>query len=115
MDSGHDAEYLAVMLLCRVVTSRFAHVGNLSILCCDQLVVNQLSGTWRIGLKRFQTFVEKVSLDLKGVQWGITWIPRIANPIKTWHWDNYHQDNNTGQTLPDPTLDLQVLKTESPT
>ena len=58
--TGHDAEYLAVTLLSRVVRSRFAYIKNLSIFCSDQLVVNQLSGQWRIQVEQHQQFVKKI-------------------------------------------------------
>jgi hypothetical protein len=85
----HEAEYLATMYLSRVVSSEFPQIRNLWIFSSNQLVVNQLSGTWRIYDQRFQTYAGKIHSNLAQIQWGITWIPRIENQLKNWHWERY--------------------------
>ncbi len=85
--SGHDAEYVSLMFLCRLIKSRFAYIESLSIYSSSKLVVNQLSGRWAIRVQRHQTFVDKITSDLSDIVWDITWTPRIENPIKTWHWE----------------------------
>ncbi len=59
--------------------------------CSDQLVVNQLSGRWQVRVDRLQMFVDKIAGDLSDIRWGITWIPRIENPFKDWHWKQYRE------------------------
>jgi len=89
----HEAEYLAIMLLSRVVRSRFGSIKSLSILSSDQLVVHQLTGRWRIRVDRFQTYVDKIHLSLKDIEWGIAWIPRVGNQLKDSHWERYQEND----------------------
>ena len=81
------------MLLSRVVRSRFGSIKSLSILSSDQLVVHQLTGRWRIRVDRFQTYVDKIHLSLKDIEWGIAWIPRVGNQLKDSHWERYQEND----------------------
>ncbi|MGO9569314.1 MAG: hypothetical protein ACLP5H_17395 [Desulfomonilaceae bacterium] len=94
--TGHDAEYLAVALLSRVVRTRFAHIKNLFIFCSDKLVGHQLSGLWQVRVARHQQFAEKIASNLKNIQWGIKWIPLVEHQLKDWHWENYKKSNEAG-------------------
>ncbi len=87
--SGHDAEYLSVMHLSRAIASSFDNITDLSVYSSSKLLVNQLSGRWAIRVQRHQTFVDKIALDLSNISWNVTWISRIENPMKTWHWEYY--------------------------
>jgi ribonuclease HI len=93
--SGHDAEYLALRLLSSAVKSRFRRVRRLSLFSSSQLVVNQLSGRWRIRVPLHQQFVEEISLNLHDLEWSIEWTPAVANPIKAWHWKHYEEKGDT--------------------
>ena len=96
--SGHDAEYVSVMFLSRVITSHFDCIKNISIYSSSKLVVNQLSGRWAIRLQRHQTFVDKITSDLSNIVWDITWIPRVESHLKDWHWEHFYypEDALTG-------------------
>ncbi len=96
--SGHDAEYLSVMHLSRAITSCFDNITNLSVYSSSKLLVNQLSGRWAIRVQRHQTFVDKITSHFSNINWDVTWIPRIENPMKTWHWEyhSYSKDDSKG-------------------
>ena len=93
--SGHDAEYLALTLLSRVVMKQFVRVHNLRIFCSNQLVVNQLSGRWQVHVDRHRQFVKKITSTLCDIHWGITWLPARDNPLKAWHWEHANKQGAT--------------------
>lgn len=93
--SGHDAEYLALRLLSSAVKCRFPRVRRLSLFSSSQLVVNQLSGRWRIRVPVHQQFVEEISLNLHDLEWSIEWVPGAANSIKAWHWQRVREQGET--------------------
>ena len=109
--SGHEAEYLAVMHLSRAIAIRFPDIKNLWIFSSSQLVVNQLCGRWSTYTDRFQIFADKIHSDLRHIQWGITYKPRLDNPFKNCHWERY-EESHPEQSWTDSAL-RQILKSRS--
>jgi hypothetical protein len=97
--SGHESEYLAVMYLARTIETRFPDVTNLRIYSSSQLVVNQLCGRWTTYIDRFRIFADKIDASLKHLHWGITYIPRLDNRLKDWHWAGYEKSQPAGSPV----------------
>jgi hypothetical protein len=91
--SAHESEYLAVMCLARAVAIRFPDIKNLRIFSSSQLVVNQLCGRWSTYTDRFRIFADKIHTDVRHIHWDISWIPRIENQLKQWHWERYQRSH----------------------
>jgi hypothetical protein len=99
--TGHDAEYLAVRFLTKVVTSQFPYIRTLCIMSSNLLVVNQLCGRWRIRVERYQKLVHMIQSTLEGLHWYVTWIPGGCNPLKPWHWEQ-HKELDSPDSKGDP-------------
>jgi hypothetical protein len=74
-------------------------------------LVNQLCGRWSTYTDHFRIFADKIHSDLRHIQWGITYKPRLDNPFKTWHWQRYEESHPEGSST-DSVL-RQLIKSRS--
>jgi ribonuclease HI len=92
--SPHDAEYKAVIHLLEKLTGH-PEIQKLSILTSSTFVANQVTGKWRINVDRHKGFCQSVigkcigRLANYGVSSVLTYIPKIENLVKEWHWERH--------------------------
>jgi hypothetical protein len=90
--SPHDAEYKALLHLIDSLKDR-PEIKNLSILSSNNMIVNQMTGKWRINVDRHREYYVEVNtgfsrrFKIGGI--GLSYVPKAENRVKEWHWERH--------------------------
>ena len=88
--SPHDAEYKALLHLIDILKDH-SEIENLSVLSSNNMVVNQMTGKWRINVDRHRDYYVEINMGI----WQLfkiatmTYVPKGENRVKAWHWKRH--------------------------
>ncbi len=75
--TNNEAEYLALILLLEEILAR--RLSGVAVRGDSQLVVNQVTGRWKIREPRLQELADRAKELLKATKSSLSWIPREEN------------------------------------
>lgn len=80
--TNNEAEYIALIVLLEEIKRR--DIKEAKLYGDSQLVINQVSGNWRINHLHLYDLCEQVLKLMQGMRVSLAWIPREENAYADW-------------------------------
>ena len=79
--TNNIAEYYALLMLSNCIPNYVKKKEGVVIRGDSRLVINQVSGKWRINEDRFYYYIDKIRENLRRLSVVYVWIPREENEV----------------------------------
>ena len=79
--TNNIAEYYALLMLSKCIPNYIKEKEGIVIRGDSRLVINQVSGKWKVNEDRFYYYIDKIRENLKGLSVVYLWIPREENEV----------------------------------